>query len=471
MPTTRFASTIAKDTLMSTGDDVNNSYNFEAVLEFRENSFNSRKKRERPNECSPIQRTIIQLIDVILDVDKSNLLWSKLPEDVPFTFESIIDRAYKLKYKDFASFKSDLDSLFSSVASSINLNKELNLFKNLYSFINDSLTLEASRSNEVLPKSDHVFDIISLFRPTTDGYAFTDMVVKDPNAGPKTDYPPQIQEMIVHPTHPADKDEVTKLKDVVAPPPKFLSKVLKHENKPTIPVQWLNFGAFSSFAPASDSNNANITYESTYMGRATKRIKRNQPTKADEEKLNADWLAKEGLDIKIIETALSEQLQTLDDELEQNSHLLEDLMNYQSSRFNSYEFNKNDIDEKEIETAKTLEKNITQMLSKLPPSTTTNTDIIENTMRRLPLFEAAYRGTLPPHKIFSFPTTEKAEVLPPYANITPTYAKENWRLVRITPFPPKDMPAANYPMMSMLEQQQMNFYQKPAFLAPPQQRK
>lgn len=112
------------------------------------------------------------------------------------------------------------------------------------------------------------------------------------------------------------------------------------------------------------------------------------------------------------------------------------------------------------------------MLSKLPPGATANNEVIESTMERLPLLESAYRGTLPPHKIFSFPTTERAETLPPYANITPTYTKENWRLVKVTPLPPKEMTGNDYPVypiVSMLEQQQLNFYQqKPPPVQQPQ---
>lgn len=104
---------------------------------------------------------------------------------------------------------------------------------------------------------------------------------------------------------------------------------------------------------------------------------------------------------------------------------------------------------------------MTDMLSKLPPNATTSVEVIEETMERLPLYESAYRGTLPPHKIFSFPTTEKAENLPPYANITPTYSKDNWRLVKVSPLPTdKDV---TYPPLSMIEQQQLNFYSKPPF--------
>jgi hypothetical protein len=112
-----------------------------------------------------------------------------------------------------------------------------------------------------------------------------------------------------------------------------------------------------------------------------------------------------------------------------------------------------------------------EMLAKLPPNATTNSDVIESTMARLPLLDSSYRGTLPPHKIFSFPTTERAENLPPYANITPTYSKDNWRLVKVAPVPPKEMTTdfPVFPLVSMIEQQQLNFYQRSPFPGQPQQ--
>jgi hypothetical protein len=114
-----------------------------------------------------------------------------------------------------------------------------------------------------------------------------------------------------------------------------------------------------------------------------------------------------------------------------------------------------------------------EMLSRLPPSATKeSSELLEKTMERIPLLEPAYRGTLPPHKIFSFPTTEKAEPLPPYANITPTYSKDNWRLVKVASIPTsKENTVAHAPtnnVNSMIEQQHMNFYSKPqAFNTPP----
>lgn len=233
------------------------------------------------------------------------------------------------------------------------------------------------------------------------------------------------------------------------------------------------------------------------MGRSAKRFKRwekrqlenprEEITREDIE-ANTSWAEKEGLDMDAIEAALNKEPEDVNEALERNSQLLQDLVGYQNSRFNGTASTWTQVDEKEVEIgkkryilwiyiyiliffykAKTLEKNMTEMLSKLPPHATSSVEVIEKTMERLPLYESAYRGTLPPHKIFSFPTTEKAENLPPYANITPTYSKDNWRLVKVSPLPTdKDV---IYPPLSMIEQQQLNFYTKPPFvnIPPPPQ--
>lgn len=151
------------------------------------------------------------------------------------------------------------------------------------------------------------------------------------------------------------------LKQVVAPPPKYFAKTLKHEDKPILPIQWLDFGAFSSFAPASDSNNANATYEHTYMGRSAKRHKRqeNQPKsiasleKESDTEINASWLAQQGLDINVIEAAMDKAPENVNEELERNSELLEELVNYQKTRFmDGKESDWKAVDEKEIEIGK-----------------------------------------------------------------------------------------------------------------------
>lgn len=170
-----------------------------------------------------------------------------------------------------------------------------------------------------------------------------------------------VQEIIIHPAPPASEEEVPLLKEVVAPPPKYFAKTLKHEDKPILPIQWLDFGAFSSFAPASDSNNANATYEHTYMGRSAKRYKKQENNlqsnthieKDVDTEVNASWLAEQGLDINVIEAAMDKGPENVNEELERNSELLEELVNYQKTRFTSgKESDWKAVNEKEIEIGK-----------------------------------------------------------------------------------------------------------------------
>lgn len=127
-------------------------------------------------------------------------------------------------------------------------------------------------------------------------------------------------------------------------------------------VHWLDFGAFSSFAPASDSNHANATYENTYMGRSAKRLrksKQNDVPKAEDmetedAELNAAWLAKEGLDMDVIEAATNRALDNVNEELERNSELLEELLSYQKTRFSGDQSKWTAVEEKEVEIGKSI---------------------------------------------------------------------------------------------------------------------
>jgi hypothetical protein len=44
-----------------------------------------------------------------------------------------------------------------------------------------------------------------------------------------------VQEIQIHPFVPSAQHEVPSLKHTVAPPPKYLPKTIKHENKPVVP--------------------------------------------------------------------------------------------------------------------------------------------------------------------------------------------------------------------------------------------
>ncbi|KAI8386855.1 hypothetical protein BD560DRAFT_443455 [Blakeslea trispora] len=465
MPTTRHSSA-------STKSDPTDALKTNSTPETRKKNFESRKRQTLPSDMSPVQKTMIQLVEHITNIDQSYLLWSQPLEADGLSFEKVIQRIYEGTLKDFASLQTDLRTVFSLAAYTVGQTRhDLDALKSLFVETENSLILEALRHRETLEPSKDVFKLIALFRPTSDGYVFTDTMPKHPSAGPVHHYANGIQEVIVHTNQPIEKAPT--LKETVAPPPKFHSKLPKHEHKPSLPVQWLDFGAFSSFAPASDSNNATMTYQDTVIGRSAKRLKKEPETEdmeSDDHELNAAWLAKEGLDLNLLEEAIHQQSDLATEELEQNRQLLEQLLECQKKRFNQQDKSKwDDVDEKEMEAANTLENNMKNILSRLPPnSITIPSHLIEEAMERLPLFEPAYRGTLPPHKIFSFPTTEKAENLPPYANITPTYSKDNWRLVKVPPVPSKEM-TGDIPVVSMVEQQQLNFYQKPPFPVQQQQ--
>lgn len=94
------------------------------------------------------------------------------------------------------------------------------------------------------------------------------------------------------------------------------------------------------------------------MGRSAKRFKkwekrqlekpREEITSEDKE-ANSSWAEKEGLDMDAIEAALNKEPENVSEALERNSQLLQDLVEYQKSRFNGIESAWTQVDEKEVE--------------------------------------------------------------------------------------------------------------------------
>lgn len=62
----------------------------------------------------------------------------------------------------------------------------MDAFKKLYSFTENSLRFESKRLKQKFNETETLFESSALFRPTPDGYAFTDMTLKDPSTGPLT---------------------------------------------------------------------------------------------------------------------------------------------------------------------------------------------------------------------------------------------------------------------------------------------
>jgi hypothetical protein len=179
--------------------------------------------------------------------------------------------------------------------------------------------------------------------------------------------------------------------------------------------------------------------------------------------LDEEWLREQGLDAHAIINNLATENHTNDDDddtatlLERNGKLIAMLQSHQESRFNiasslssSVDSQAVKVDDHEQETgnieesaslheltlclyftlANKLQRQFHTILSQLPPSAVIHPEDIETAMSRLPMKEAVYRGTLPSSRIFAYPSSDRVDASPPpFANITPTYSKDRWRMI------------------------------------------
>lgn len=207
-----------------------------------------------------------------------------------------------------------------------------------------------------------------------------------------------MQAIAIHPT-PSENFTVPTLKQSVQQPYRFPPRYTKHEDKPIVPgmkwseidsvgfhvslwhhlllyliVQWLDYGVFTSFAPVCDSNNANTSYEWTYMGRAAKRHRRwerkqrrtlvqsrtrltqhKQRAESMDVDLDEEWLREQGLDVDAIINNLATENRTNNDEddtatlMERNGKLIEMLLSHQESRFNIASSLSSSVDSKAVQ--------------------------------------------------------------------------------------------------------------------------
>ncbi|ORY90334.1 hypothetical protein BCR43DRAFT_109151 [Syncephalastrum racemosum] len=375
----------------------------------------------------------------LLDNDPQGI-WN--PSDgSPSRLATIKDKASRGEYASVQDYKDELDQAFDSAL--IDHPSLSDTIQRLYYFILASLRLV----HKVPLDYGLSQKPIALFRPTLDGFVFTDAVLRKPS--PDHPLPIGIQEMMIHPAPPVDN--VPTLRSTVPPPPRFPSRIQRHEDKQAVPVEWLDYGAFSSFAPTHDSNHANVSYENTYMGRAAKRFRKWEKRQRDadtrrEDEVDTAWLAAQGLDPDAIvsaavvqsndkndETTADDDLKDVEAILERNKVLLRDLVRYQDQRFGLNEARWGKVDASERQTAKSLQARLQMLMAALAPDQLTDPDSVEKTMARLPLTNAVYRGTLPPQRLFAYHTSEHVEALPHQATIMPDYAKERWRWIDVAP--------------------------------------
>ncbi|CAO3636693.1 unnamed protein product [Cunninghamella blakesleeana] len=380
----------------------------------------------------------ISLTSIDLFQEMNNKLLTKQYHSLK-DFKLDIDKLFTiLRSKCTISTQQDIDFLYTTVLSSISVEMRYIMFKD-----NEKETIES-----ILKPDKNIQQRTALFRPSLDGFAFTD--ANKNNIKSNENLPSQLQAITIHPINSNDTYHVPSMKHSIQPPFRFPPKFRKHEDKPIIPTQWLDYGTFTSFAPACDSNNANTSYEATYMGRAAKRFRRWERRQRKShfiEKMNQDdeidinWLKENGLDEKAIVNAMSIGHQDnstskniLPDELLlRNEKLIESLLKYQEYRF---VLNDTTINEKEQQTAELLQRQLYDMLLQLPPKDIIQQEDIDSAMGRTPvLLDTAYRGVLSTFKPFAYPTNEKLDPLPPFANMTPTYSKDRWRLIDLTGHP------------------------------------
>ncbi|KAI8141653.1 hypothetical protein BJV82DRAFT_618577 [Fennellomyces sp. T-0311] len=433
-------------------------------------------------------------LDILSTIDKQGVLKELDSNDAICmdTIESKIDG-----YSSIGEFKHDLQLAFhSALPKLVGQPQRREALDKLHEFAMATLDFESQRLKRKFGhiqdnQDDDMEQQVALFRSTMDGFVFTDAVPSS-LIDKHEKLPAGVQELAIYPT-PAATDVPT-LKNTVPPPPRFPSRIHRHEDKHTVPIQWLDYGVFSSFAPTRDSNHANVSYENTYMGRVAKRFRKwekkqrnlqtlgkptsppksamqsnglakedSAPTEKTDE-IDTQWLKEQGLDADAIVQVAQKGNVNVDDLigndendiegiLERNNELLGYLSQYQDYRFGLGDARWGNIDETERKIAKALEKRMHRLASKVSPKDLTDPEAVEAAMDRLPLRESAYRGTLPSNKFFAYPTSEKVEPIPPLANMLPGYAKERWRLIDVAPVPGK---TNNEPTRSQQPQQQQS---------------
>ncbi|ORX56185.1 hypothetical protein DM01DRAFT_1382473 [Hesseltinella vesiculosa] len=337
-------------------------------------------------------------------------------------FQTIKNKISKQSYRSIGSFKLDLDALFVDLRSK-NQTHDAQRVEELYNAVLSSTVLEL---RHLIPlrltpnTSDQVR--VALFRPAMDGFVFTDASSRIPVS--EAYVSPHLQSIAVHPTNSFNAPT---LKESLYPIACETNDIVK-EN-PVMPVQWLDYGPFASFAPVYDSNNANLSYDMSYSGVQAKQhamdVIDQQSREAEdmEQDIDSDWLQKQGLDLEAMAHHLAAR-----PKLETNTDLIHTLAQQQDKRF-ALETHP-EIAKAEQDLASQLQQQLADLLRRVDPKDILQSDQVEKAIAQRPHHATSYRGSLPPNKLFALPTSDTLDqpLPPPYTNITPTYAKNQWRL-------------------------------------------
>ncbi|KAH8556980.1 hypothetical protein BGW37DRAFT_553211 [Umbelopsis sp. PMI_123] len=403
-----------------------------------------------------LHKCLHQITAIVLSFDRKNILSQaqsqSSAEKWDISLKQIDQKIAGREYSNITEYKTDVDQLFKNTSQTLDTNSQDQLIA-LQKVARQLIQIETKRLNTRPPEnSNNKTDPMdadnmdadtpmseanngangvrstsnvsdqenrkALFQVTPDGYVFSDMSKKphwvgEPAETPKM--PSNYQEVIIHPSPYNDQDAAS-LSQAVPNHVQQHRRLDRYEQR-MVPVEMLDYGAFASFAPKYDSNSATISFESTYMAKTSKQaLWEDQKRRAREfygdSSIDAAWLKEQGFDVDAILESVKDsegQSEATDDmakAIEQNANLLKRLAQLQDERFALQGKSANNVNKEELKIAHVLEQRLQGAIAQVAPKDLVDANTLEHAMNRLPIKDPAYRGTLPPTKLFAFTTDE-----------------------------------------------------------------
>ncbi|RHZ82163.1 hypothetical protein Glove_113g8 [Diversispora epigaea] len=285
---------------------------------------------------------------------------------------------------------------------------------------------------------------IALMQPTTNGYVFSSVTMKQPILNNKFELVGELKEKVITPQESMNEQDIPTLGSVL------IKKINKSEQSTqskdtTVSGVCLNsYKPYGSFAPIYNSRGAILSYEDTMMTYSYKQGKKDDTktiestseennidhdiTKSDGDvsinsisnESNEPTIQQENLAIAMSECfkdididMICESLDNDDDNendysitdkrLDENVVMIARLQMLQNKRFQT---NPDIISSEEKILSTKLRNRLAEMISVVPPSKLVSPGAIEKAMSQLPSREAAFKGTLPPNNNRAYPSNE-----------------------------------------------------------------
>ncbi|CAG8547889.1 723_t:CDS:2 [Diversispora eburnea] len=253
---------------------------------------------------------------------------------------------------------------------------------------------------------------IALMQPTTNGYVFSSVTMKQPILNNKFELVGELKEKVITPQESMSERDIPTLGSVLT------KKINKSEQSTqskdtTVPGVYLNsYKPYGSFAPIYNSRGAILSYEDTMMTYSYKQGKKDDIKNIEStlEKNNIDHdVTKSDGNILINSNSNESNEPTIQKEnlaiaiLDENVVMFARLQMLQNKRFQT---NPDIISSEEKILSTKLRNRLAEMISVVPPSKLVSPGSIEKAMSQLPSREAAFKGTLPPDNNRAYPSNE-----------------------------------------------------------------